>query len=58
MSKWIWLAAVMAVGAFWSTSRQQRKPTVERALDEALADSFPSSDPPALTQPVAARVRP
>jgi hypothetical protein len=29
----------------------QNKRKLDRALDSALADSFPSSDPPAISQP-------
>jgi hypothetical protein len=31
-----------------------QKAKVEASLDEALADTFPASDPPAMTEPAAA----
>lgn len=30
---------------------ERRKEKVDRALDEALEDTFPSSDPPSISQP-------
>jgi len=32
-------------------ARQRSKKDLERELDKALADTFPSSDPPAISQP-------
>lgn len=34
-----------------SVARNSREPYVDDALDDALADSFPASDPPEITQP-------
>jgi hypothetical protein len=32
-------------------SQERSKEEIERELDKALADSFPSSDPPSISQP-------
>ena len=40
------------------TKGQATKDAVDSALDEALEQTFPASDPPAMTEPSAANHRP
>jgi len=60
-SKWLWIVSAGLV-AGWVTSkvRQNRAGAVaaESAVDTALEDSFPASDPPSSTQASVAHIQP
>jgi hypothetical protein len=42
----------------WKTRGQATKDAVDSALDQALEQTFPASDPPAMTEPSAANHAP
>lgn len=41
-----------SLGPAKTAHKQDRTPSTDDALDQALDDSFPASDPPAQTEPV------